>query len=89
MNLVNLILYSGLAEFWEIFETIVSLSPLDSNGFLTLTMAEAYLKEYPKLIQLTHYEFWEAMSYCLARYNKRMAIERKQKQKALEAKRGR
>lgn len=81
-------MYSGLAEFWEVFEVIISLSPLDSNGFLTISMAESYLKDYPKLIQLTHYEFWNAMGYCLMRFNKRMTIERKQKQKALDFKRG-
>jgi len=87
--LKNLILYSGLLELWNIFETIVSISPLDSNGFFTMTMTNDYLKDYPKQLNVTHYEFWDFMSYCLMRENKKLAIDRKQKAKAAKQRGGR
>jgi len=70
-------LYSGLLEFWPIFESIIELSPLDSNGYFTLAAADVFLRDLE--IDMTRYEFWEAIKYALSRKNHDVYIQRKVK----------
>ena len=73
-------LYSKLVEFWYIFEKISLMSPLDSQGYLTVTMADTYLKDI-EINFMTPNEFWDAASYCLLRKNQKIMTERKRKMK--------
>lgn len=78
LDLRSLLLYTELPEWWSFFELVVSLSPPDANGFLTLSAAQTVLNDVdvecsdPK-------EFWSAMSYFLYRENDYIATKRKAK----------
>lgn len=73
----DLIKYTPLLELWDIFETIITLSAVDSEGYFTLNMADTYIKDLE--INVTHSEFWSAMGYFLYRKNSFVTIQRKKK----------
>lgn len=74
MHIKKLVLYTDLPTLWDIYLHIVALSPLDSNGYLTLSMANSYLDG--KEIPCTHQEFWKAMAYFLTRQNQAIKAKR-------------
>jgi hypothetical protein len=83
MSVYNLIQYTPLLELWEIFEDIISLSPLDAHGFFTLSQANDYMKDYPNSEeeQFARTEFWKAMSYFLNRKNQDIVNRRDAKRR--------
>lgn len=78
MHIKKLVLLTDLPELWEMFEEIVALSPLDSNGYLTLLMARDYLEDREIPVPLNI--FWKVMSYFLNRQNQAIAARRKKKE---------
>lgn len=78
-------LYSYLPQFWFIFEKIVLISPLDSQGYLTCTMADTYLR-HVNIDFMTPTEFWDAVAYCLVRKNQKIMTERKRQRKKMYGK---
>jgi hypothetical protein len=63
-------------KFWSMYMTIVTVSPLDSNGFLTASAAGDVLMTSPEVFEWTHSEFWRALGYTLDRHNTRLKIKR-------------
>jgi len=76
----NLILYTDLPLVWKIFQNIVTISPVTEQGY-TLTGAQAYLSGLEGL-QLTHDEFWNAMTYFLSRLNEKFIMKLKMKRRS-------
>jgi hypothetical protein len=72
----NLILYTDLPIVQDIFDTVVSISDLDANGFFTLSGFPAYLQTYKGELNLGFKSFWSAMSYFLYRQNKKAVAHR-------------
>jgi len=66
-------------EAWQIFEQIVLISPLDSEGYLTLSNAQVYINSYPCELPFSHSQFWFAMGYFLNRENHKIAQKRRSK----------
>ena len=83
INLRYIFLYTDIPELWNIFKSIIAISPMTEVGFSMLG-ANAYLEHYPKVLQVTHGEFWKTMAYFLGRMNAR--FNERRKLKALEAK---
>jgi len=79
INLRDLILYTPLPELWDVFCRIVTISPLDSQGYLTLTMAEPVIKSLN--LNVTHEEFWVAMTEFLSRKNHKILLKKKRENK--------
>ena len=79
VNLKHLILYSGALEFWEMFEIIYLTSPLDAQGYFTVMSADAYLSG-KTITNMSHFEFWDAVNYCLYRLNHKLYLQRMRKQ---------
>lgn len=77
IDMLRLILFTPLPELWSAFQTILSISPLDSNGYLTISMAGDYIKDTE--LDVTHSEFWRAMTYFLDRKNQAIYAERNKK----------
>jgi len=73
----HLILYTPLLELWNIFQRIIRVSPVTETGF-TLTGAEMILKGIKlKVLQVTHFEFWEIMIFFLDRLNEKFLMRKK------------
>lgn len=64
-----------LPELWDIFQTILFISPSSENG-LNLSGAQAYLYD-AELPQVTHQEFWNIMCYFLRRSNEKFFAKMK------------
>lgn len=60
------------------FEMIISLSPFDQNGYFTLQMMDSYLRD-KEIVDYSHFEFFNAMSYFLNRKNHKIYLDRKRK----------
>lgn len=82
IDLRSLIKYTYLSELWEIFLTMISISPSTDHG-LTINNAGLYLDGVT--VQVTHQEFWWVITYFLGRMNEKF----REKQKAALAKKGR
>jgi hypothetical protein len=78
INIRQLVQCTKLPELWDIFTTIVNISPLDANGFITIDNAHAYLSTLPEL-PVGLKVFWDAMSYFLSRRNHKIYLDRKRK----------
>ena len=77
IDLRTLVRYTQLPELWSIFKNIILISPIEEYGF-TLVNAEVFLKDYDyERIQVTHYEFWNIMTYFLGRMNEKFMDKKK------------
>jgi len=79
----DLILYTDLPELWDAFMTVITISPLDSMGFMTLALAKDYIADIDT--PYTAEEFWKAMRFFLSRFNEDINKKRKLKGKRKEA----
>lgn len=76
IDLRSLTLYTKLPELWEMFQSILAISPTNETGF-TLQGADAFLNGYNlEALQITHRDFWMCMVYFLSRTNSKF-LERK------------
>jgi hypothetical protein len=73
------LLYTELPELWEIFNEIISISTIDSNGFLSLSALDVYLKYNSIEITVNKRDFFYIMSYFLDRQNEYILNKRKRK----------
>jgi len=86
----GLVTYTQLPELWAIFQSIIAMSPMTETGF-TLMGASIYLEYYAegspferKVLQVTHFEFWKAMTYFLGRMNTKFNERRKMRAKEFQ-----
>lgn len=78
IDLRRLILYSDLYEFYTHFKRILEVSVMDSNGFLTLSAASAYLPDVEINMAASH--FWESAAYMLGKLNEDVIRKRKMRE---------
>ena len=65
--------YGGLLRFWEIFQTAISISPLDGEGLPTVSMINQVLETME--MDLTVEEFWSCTMMALAAHRKKAIAE--------------
>jgi hypothetical protein len=73
-------LLTDLQDTWHHYQLIRAASPVDTNGYFTLSSAGDYLQsltltdDYKSVSQMkvTHREFWFFLIYCLDRENNRI-----------------
>ena len=69
---------TNIKKYWSIFNLIISVSPMDGNGYFTLSMAKDII-DTERLDDILPREFWETMAYFLGRKNHKQYLERKRK----------
>ena len=74
VNLLALVKYTQLPELWDIFQSIVAISPVNESGF-SLIGASSYLQGID--LQVTHSTFWNIMVYFLRRLNEQFRAKMK------------
>lgn len=67
--------YSGLAEFWKIFNRALNVSPLDGDGYPSISMLP-YIVDVDK-IGYSKEEFWCCVEYTMLKYREKIPIKRK------------
>jgi len=71
----SLVLYTSILPLWEIFECAIELSPLDAQGYFTITMVDSIIRDIELEINPT--TFWNTMRYFLYRQNKKIIEKRR------------
>jgi hypothetical protein len=69
---------TNIIKYWSLFCLIIGVSPLDGNGFFTLSMAKDII-DTENLDDISPRVFWETMSYFLSRKNHKLYLDRKRK----------
>lgn len=70
--------YTNIKKYWSLFNLIISVSPMDANGYFTLSMSRDII-ECEVLNDILPREFWETMAYFLSRVNHKLMLDRKRK----------
>lgn len=74
-----LFFYTELPELWNIFQDIVAISSVDSNGLLTLSGMQVYLSTVDFELSVDNKVFFDVMSIFLIKYNERIIKRRSKK----------
>lgn len=69
---------TNIIKYWSLFNLIISVSPLDANGYFTLSLTKDII-DTEKLDDISPRVFWETMSYFLSRKNHKIYLDRKRK----------
>jgi len=76
VDLCYLVRYTELPKLWEIFTLIIACSPLDANGYFTISAAGMIIEDM-QIDYANPVTFWSTMSYFLSRKNHVVYVERK------------
>ena len=69
---------TNIIKYWSLFNLIISVSPLDNNGYFTLSLARDVI-DTERLDDISPRNFWETMAYFLSRKNHKLYLDRKHK----------